>query len=219
VGERSPILIIPVIFGIIGGIMMIVGDFGGWYNYNAYIGYREWVYINAFSYAAVLILPMAFLLFLSSIFALMAFRSPPPVARKLVMRGLVAALIVLIITVIGAVALLAATMDASENWLDVGFYGGFFGSLLTAIVLGFESRRMGQALGPPVPPAYAPGPVPVYAPQPQQPYQQAPPQPAPRPQPPQPAPPPQPPAQPVCRNCGTPLQPGTKFCVACGAPQ
>jgi len=213
-GEQSPILIIPAIFGIIGGIMMIVGDFGGWYNYNYYAGYEEWIYVNSFGYAAVLILPMALLLFFSAAVSLKAFKSPPPVARKLVQRGLIAALVVLIITVIGAVALLAATMDASDNWLGVGFYGAFFGSLISFIVLAYERKRLGRVLG---------GPMAPYQPPQYQPYGQPaqPPQPAPYQQSPQPAPPPrpQPPAQPQCRNCRALLQPGVKFCHICGAPQ
>lgn len=185
--------------------MMIVGDFGGWYNYNAYVGYREWIYINSFGYAAVLILPMALLLFFSAAVSLKAFKSPLPVARMLVQRGLIAALVVLIITIIGAVALLAATMDASDNWLDVGFYGGFFGSLISFVVLAYERKRLGQGLGPRAPyqapygqpalhlPAHVMQPVPP--------------------------PHPQPPAQPTCRNCGALLQPGIRFCHICGAPQ
>ncbi|MFQ5910299.1 MAG: zinc-ribbon domain-containing protein [Thermoplasmata archaeon] len=205
-GEQSPILIIPAIFGIIGAIMLLVGDFGGWYNYNYYAGYEEWIYVNVFGYAAVLILPMALLLFFSAAVSLKAFRSPPPVARKLVQRGLIAALVVLIITVIGAVALLAATMDASDNWLGVGFYGAFFGSLLASILLGYEYKRMGRAMPRPYPAPYQ-APPPAYGP-----YAQPPP--------PQPAPQaPQPPPQPRCTNCGTPLQPGVKFCPTCGAAQ
>jgi hypothetical protein len=189
--------------------MLLVGDFGGWHNEGYYI--RETVWIDAWSIAGVLIVPMALLLFFVAFASFQAYKSDLRVAHKLVLRGLIAALVVFIVSLVGGLILIAATWENTSNWLDVGFYGGLFGGLISFIVLAYERKRMGQALGPPVPRAYAPGPAPAYGLQPQQPYQQAPP--------PQPAPRPQPPAQPVCRNCGTPLQPGTKFCVACGAPQ
>ena len=210
-GERSPILIIPAIFAIIGGLMLLVGEFGGWYNYSA--GVRTYGSIHAETIAIVLILPMTLLLFFSAYASLQAYRSNPPVARKLVLWGLIASMVVFIVVLIGGIVLMAETWDASSNWLSEGFYGGLFGGLISFIVLAYERKRLGQVLGD----SMAPHRPPQY-----QPYGQPaqPPQPAPYQQPPQPAPAqPQPPAQLQCGNCRALLQPGVKFCHICGAPQ
>ena len=191
--------------------MLLVGDFGGWHNRGYYV--EETVWIDAWSIAGVLIIPMAVLLFFVAFASLQAYRSDPRVAHKLVLRGLIAALVVFVVTLVGGLVLIAATLDNTNNWLDVGFYGGFFGGLISFIVLAYERKRLGQVLGGPM----APHQPPQY-----QPYGQPaqPPQPAPYQQPPQPAPAqPQPPAQPQCRNCRALLQPGVKFCHVCGAPQ
>lgn len=205
----SPILILPVVFSVIGALMLLIGDFGGWYNYDYYHGIRTWGWINAGTAAIVLLLPMAILMFFAAFASIQAFRSDIYTARKLTQRGFIASLVVFIIVIIGGVALIAATWENTSNWLDVGFYGGLFGSLISAIILGYESRRLGRMLGPAPAMPYGP---PVAPP----PYGQ-PPQAAPQP-PPQPAPPPQP-VQPQCRNCGAPIEPGTKFCIICGAHQ
>lgn len=212
VDEQSPILIIPAIFAVIGGLMLLIGEFGGWYNYTS--GTREYGSIHAETIAIVLILPMTLLLFFSAFASLKAYRSSLPVARKLVLWGLIASMIVFIVVLIGGIALLAGTWDATSNWLSEGFYGGFFGGLISFIVLAYERKRLGRVLGGPMaprqPPQYQPSGQPAQPPQ-SAPYQQ----------PPQPAPPPrpQPPAQPQCRNCRALLQPGVKFCHICGAPQ
>lgn len=201
---QSAVLLIPAIFGIVGAIMLLVGDFGGWHNRGTYI--EETVWIDAWSIAGVLIVPMAVLLFFVAIFSLQAYRSDPRVAHMLVLRGLIAALVVFIVTLVGGLILIAATWDNTSNWLDVGFFGGVFGGLISLIMLAYERKRLGQVLG---------GPMALHRPP--QPYGQPaqPPQSAPYQQSPQPAPP----AQPQCRNCRALLQPGVKFCHICGAPQ
>ncbi|MFQ6128711.1 MAG: zinc ribbon domain-containing protein [Thermoplasmata archaeon] len=195
----------PAIFGTIGALLLIFGEFGGWYNYEYYYGIREYGSIHAGTIAIVLILPMAILLFFSAFLSIQAYKSDPLVARKLVLRGLIASMIVFIVVLIGGIALLAATWDLDSNWLSEGFYGGFFGGLLSAIFLGYEYRRMTRALGPMPAAQYPP-------PQPYQPY-------APPAQPPQPVQPAPEPAQPRCANCGAVLQPGVRFCQFCGTPQ
>jgi hypothetical protein len=203
--DRSPILIMPAIFAIIGGLMLLIGEFGGWYNYSASV--RTYGSINAETIAIALILPMALLLFFSAFASLQAYRSDLRVARKLVLWGIIASMVVFIVVLIGGIVLLVETSDASDNWLSEGFYGGFFGSLISFIVLAYERKRMGQALGPMAPyqpPQHYGQPalhLPAHVAQPV------------------PPPHPQPPAQPTCRNCGAPIEPSTKFCIACGAPQ
>ena len=54
-GERSAVLLIPVIFGVVGAIMLLVGEFGGWYNRGYTIEETVWIY--AWSVAGVLLSP------------------------------------------------------------------------------------------------------------------------------------------------------------------
>lgn len=204
-GGQSAVLLIPAIFGIIGAIMLLVGDFGGWHNEGYYV--RETVWIDAWSIAGILIIPMALLLFFVAFASLQAYRSALPVAHRMALWGMMAAMVVFIVTLVGGLILIVATWENTSNWLDVGFYGGFFGGLISFIVLAYERRRMGRALGPTVPrqppqPYYQPAlHLPTHVMQPS------------------PPPHPQPPARPTCRNCGAPVEHGTRFCVVCGAPQ
>lgn len=236
--ENNKLYAIPLIFSFLGALLLIVDDFGGWYS-STYTGggyLREWGWINIWTVAAVVIIPLVIALFYCTFISLQVVRSKFPPSLKHVRRGLFVAILVMVVVLVGGAAFIAATWDAAEQWLDLGFYGGFIGSLITAIFFGVEVRRLSPTSQPQPPiPAYIPTPPstteaygqseyqapshyeqppqpqPAYAPPPQQPvYQQPPPQQA-------PVPPPQAPAQPYqCPNCTAPLQTGAKFCPSCG---
>jgi predicted RNA-binding Zn-ribbon protein involved in translation (DUF1610 family) len=220
--ERSKLYVIPLVFSFLGALLLVFDDFGGWYSstgtgYGGYI--REWGWINAWGFAAVVIIPLAVALFYCSFISLQGLRSSVPIAKKHVRRGFFVALLVLVVVVVGGLALIAATWEAAENWLDLGFYGGFFGSLITAIFFGVELRKMDQpSYQGPSAPAYAQAPAQTYQTYPQTEAQapaqyQQPPQ-----YQPQPAPAPQYVAQaPQCPSCGATVQQGAKFCPSCGA--
>jgi hypothetical protein len=209
-----------LIFSFLGALLLIVDDFGGWYSSTG-TGYgyiREWGWINIWGFAAVVILPLVVALFYCTFISLQAVRSKVPIAKKHVRRGFFVALLVLVVVTVGGFALIAATWEAAENWLDLGFYGSFIGSMITAIFFGVELRRMDQ-------PSYQELAVSGYAQAPPTTYQtypepqaQAPPQYQQQPQyQPQPAPAPQYAAQaPRCPSCGATVQQGAKFCPSCG---
>lgn len=205
-----------------GALLLIFGDFGGWYSSTG-TGYgyiREWGSIHIGTVAAVVIVPLVVALFYCAFISLQGLRSSVPIAKKQVRRGFFVALLVLVVVIVGGLALIAATWEAAENWLDLGFYGSFIGSLVTAIFFGAELRRMDQPSiqGPPAS-AYAQAPIQTYQTYPQT-QAQSPPQyqQSPQYQPPPAAPPPQYAAQaPRCPNCNATIQQGAKFCPSCGS--
>ncbi len=234
--EKNRLYIVPLIFSIAGAIFLIVDDFGGWYSSSSTgVGYiREWGWINIWTAAAVVIIPMVIALFYCAFISFLVARSKIPPPLKLVRRAFFVALLVLVVVLVGGAAFIAATWEAAEQWLDLGFYVSAIGSLVTAIFLGMEVRRLSpkEEPQPQYPyPSYAPTqpptaearvqpqyqapqqyqqpaqPQPAYAPPPQQPtYQQ---QPAPAQH--------QAPGHPYqCPNCTAPLQHGARFCPSCG---
>lgn len=237
--EKNRLYAVPLIFSLIGAILLIVDDFGGWYSSTSTgVGYlREWGWINIWSAAAVVIIPLVIALLYCTFISFLVARSKVPPPLKHVRRAFFVAILVLVVVLVGGAALIAATWDAADQWLDLGFYGSAIGSLVTAIFFGMEVRRLSPQAQPEYPiPAYSPTPPTTsqqnvqpehqaqpqyqqpeypqqeYAPPPQQPPYQPPPEPQPAP-----APPPQAPAQPYqCPNCTAPLQPGARFCPSCG---
>lgn len=220
--ERSKLYIIPLIFSFLGALLLIVDDFGGWYSSTG-TGYgyiREWGWINIWGFAAVVILPLVVALFYCTFISLQAVRSKVPIAKKHVRRGFFVALLVFVVVTVGGFALIAATWEAAENWLDLGFYGSFIGSLVTAIFFGVELRKLDQpshqahavsASAQPTPQTYQTYPQTQTQPPPQ--YQQSP-----HYQSPPAAPPPQYVAQaPQCPKCSASIQQGAKFCPSCGS--
>lgn len=219
--ERSKLFIIPLVFSFLGALLLIFGDFGGWYSSTS-TGYgyiREWGSISILTFAAVVIVPLVVALFYCAFISLQGLRSSVPIAKKLVRRGFFVALLVLVVVIVGGLALIAATWEAAENWLDLGFYGSFIGNLVTAIFFGTELRKMDKpSYQEPAVSGYAPAPPTTYQAYPE-PQAQAPPQYQQQPQyQPQPAPAPQYAAQaPQCPNCSASIQQGAKFCPSCGS--
>jgi hypothetical protein len=125
-----------MVFSLIGGIMLMVLEFGGWYNYNDYYHTREWGWIgpleNPLSFLPFL--AVAGSLFYCSFLAYQGFSSKEGINRSLIMRGFVISLIVFIIIIVGGATLIALTIENDSQWLSAGFYGGAIGSFLTAIL-------------------------------------------------------------------------------------
>jgi hypothetical protein len=239
--EKNKLYAIPLIFSLVGAILLIVDDFGGWYSSSSTgFGYvREWGWINIWTAAAVVIIPLVIAFLYCTFISFLVARSKVPPPLKHVRRAFFVSILVLVVVLVGGAAFIAATWDAAEQWLDLGFYGSAIGSLVSTMFLGMEVRRLTPkeepqpqypypAYGPTQPPAsetypqpeyqvapqyqQPPAPQPQYAPQPQQPQYQQPQQPQHAP-----APPPQTPTHPYqCPNCTAPLQPGARFCPSCG---
>ncbi len=134
---------LAMLVSLIGGIMLMVFDFGGWYNYDGYLGVREWgwvgPYVNTYSFFPFF--AVACSLFYCSFIAYQGFSSKEPLPWSMVFRGLVISIIVLAVVGGGAVALFAMTAEADSTWLEAGFYGGAIGSLLTALMFGLVLKN------------------------------------------------------------------------------
>jgi hypothetical protein len=133
---------IAFITSLVGGLLLLFTDFGGWHNYDYYNKIRTYGYIgpyaSPFAFAAFFL--VAFGLFYCSIISLKGIRMGEYLSKRLVLSGFIVALIVLIIIGIGAGALFAL-VDASDIWLESGFYGGAIGSLLTVIFFGLNLKN------------------------------------------------------------------------------
>jgi hypothetical protein len=133
---------IALLTSLVGGILLLFTDFGGWHNYDYYNKIRTYgnigPYASPFAFAAFFL--VAFGLFYCSIISLKGIRMGEYLSKRLVLSGFIVALIVLIIICIGAGALFAL-VDASDVWLDAGFYGGAIGSLLTIIFFGLNLKN------------------------------------------------------------------------------
>lgn len=134
---------LAMLVSLIGGIMLMVFDFGGWYNYDGYLGVREWGWVGPYvnTYSILPFLAVAGSLFYCSFIAYQGFSSKQLLPRSLIMRGLVISIIVLVVVGVGAVALFAMTAEADSTWLEAGFYGGAIGSLLTALMFGLVLKN------------------------------------------------------------------------------
>ena len=133
---------IALLTSLVGGLLLLFTDFGGWYYYDYYHGVRTWGNIGPFvsplAFAAFFLVALG--LFYCSFIALWGLRTGEYLSRRLVLSGLIIAFVVLIIVGIGAGALFAL-VDASDIWLDAGFYGGAIGSLLTVIFFGINLKN------------------------------------------------------------------------------
>jgi hypothetical protein len=122
-----------LITSLVGGILLLATDFGGWYVGGYLV--RSWHYISAFAspLMGLAFFGVAFCLFLGSIISIMGLSPSKIPSRGLNWTGFIGALIVFIIVIIGGISLFVFT-EADDIWLSEGFYGGAIGSLLTTIL-------------------------------------------------------------------------------------
>jgi len=127
---------------IVGGIMLLVFDFGSWHNYNYYYKMHTWGHIgpDVSPLAFIAFFLVAFGLFFCSMVSIQGVRKGAQMKRNLVMGSLISALAVLIVMIIGAVSFFVF-VDAQDIGLEAGFYGGAIGSLLTTIFLGLNLKH------------------------------------------------------------------------------
>jgi hypothetical protein len=152
----KPVYVASLIFSLIGGIMLLAFDFAKWYNYNHYYRMREWGTIGPSTnpLAFILFFICACALFYCTAISLRGLTSKKPLSRAFVGSGIASAIILFLLIAIGA-AVFFITSDATSTWLEAGFYGGAFGSLLTAVLLYVNYRTLPAP--PPKQPAYYPG--------------------------------------------------------------
>ena len=125
-----------LIVSLVGFILVLAIDLGGFNGSNYYLGVYLWGGIGAFSgvYGIPIILT-AFLLLYCVAISILVLKFPEKIpGKKYIKFGLYAALGALILTIINGIIFAAVATDEDWWWwFDAGFYGGVIGALLTAV--------------------------------------------------------------------------------------
>jgi len=134
-----------LIFSLIGGILLLVTDFAGWYAYNYYAGVRIWSYIgfDELPSGLIFLIPAIFLFYCSYI-SLLALRNTGKTPSKNSIRlGTILSLAVFLLALIGGIIFILTLGDVNDWWFDGAFYGGLLGGLFTSIFLYFVLKNIG----------------------------------------------------------------------------
>lgn len=155
--SRSGLFVGALIGSGAGFMLLILTDFGGWYNYNYYAGYQEWGYIgvsNPVTLAIMIVLGLPFVY--TAVISLKGAMNPNSLAPRVVSLAFYLSIIELILVIVGAVIFVAAVSGSDDWWFGAGFYGPAIGGILTVVCL-FAARKMyrGVLLPPPQHPQYA----------------------------------------------------------------
>ncbi len=119
---------------LIGGIMLLVGEFAGWYYYDYYNGYREWGSVGAFSGLGFLLLgPLSGALLYVAYLSYNATKVEPLEDQVELMYKI--SRIVFVVVIAGALVFIALASDNDDWWFGPGFYGGAIGSLISVLLL------------------------------------------------------------------------------------
>ncbi len=133
-------LVGQVIVSVVGALLLLIGDFAGFYYSNYYIRSQTWgdIYFGSGFLATMLIIIGAGGLLFSLFFAVKTLRLKNKVSISLVKKNVKKSIIGGIFTaglagIGGLVFIISNVIDETEEWwLDSGFYGAFIGGLLVA---------------------------------------------------------------------------------------
>ena len=128
-----------LIFSLIGGILLLLMDFGGWYAYNGYLGVRTWAYIglNELPAGLLFIIPALFLFYCTWI-SLKALQNTKVTPNKnSIQLGFYLSIVVFLLALIGGIIFVLTLGDVDDWWFDGAFYGGLLGGLFTSIFMYF----------------------------------------------------------------------------------
>lgn len=131
--QRNNYFIVAFIFSLVGGLILLFSNFGWWYNYNYYSGYREngWVAVSIDQpLSSLIIIFVALCVFFGTYVSFTGFRESAKIdeLKKNVSIALLTSAIAFGIVVLGAIVFVALVIGADDWGLDFGFYGGFVGS-------------------------------------------------------------------------------------------
>lgn len=130
------------VVSLIGGILLIVLDFAGWYNYNAGVETWGWIGFQGFeegNFVGILFIFLGLSLFYTTSISILALAKPDTFepTRKTLLIGFFNALAVFLIVLIGGIVfeVVLAIDDPTNWWLGGGFYAGIIGAPMTAFFL------------------------------------------------------------------------------------
>ena len=136
----TPFFIGSLITSVVGSIMLLADDFGGWYYQISYGGTQVDRYgsVGLWSVYFPVILVLAGVLLYGTYVSYLGLRpgSPAP-SRNIVRRAYLGAVGVFVVMIMAALAfnLIMVAQDLEDWWLDAGFYGGIIGAGLSALLL------------------------------------------------------------------------------------
>ncbi|MCE7733959.1 MAG: hypothetical protein GPJ54_03715 [Candidatus Heimdallarchaeota archaeon] len=120
------------IVSLIGGIMVLVGEFAGWYNYGYYV--EEWGSVSTFTGSAFLILgPVAAGMLYVAYLSYNGTKEEPTIDQLELMLKI--SKFALIAILAGGLLFIALASENTDWWFGEGFYGGAIGSLISTLLL------------------------------------------------------------------------------------
>lgn len=143
--RKSSLYVGSFLTSILGGIIPLISDFAGWYNYDAYnkVETRGWIYLSADSPgAAAILIIVALCLFYCTYISYLGLKSAGKLAQQNVRTGLLSAGTAFVIVLFSGLAFTVAMLsdEPTDWWLDTGFYAGFIGSGLTVLFFHLASK-------------------------------------------------------------------------------
>jgi hypothetical protein len=143
-----------LITSILGGLLIIIGDFVGWYHFQ-YPSYREWGWVGFLALletgnivsmiGSLLFLGLASGLFYGAVMSVLILKDPdaPPEKALIKYAFYLAIFVTAASLVLGVIALVLFLADEpSEWWFDLAFYGGLIGGGLTALFFKLGIQEM-----------------------------------------------------------------------------
>ncbi len=129
-----------LIASVVGAVMLLVDDFGGWYYQISFasVPLDRYGSVGLFSvYSPIVAVLAAAMLFSGYVFYLVLRSDEPELSAKLVRRAYSSSVAAFGATAVLAIvfAIVMFTQDVEDWWLGGGFYGATVGSVLSAILL------------------------------------------------------------------------------------
>ncbi|OLS23640.1 MAG: hypothetical protein HeimC2_25440 [Candidatus Heimdallarchaeota archaeon LC_2] len=118
---------------LVGGLLLLLFDFGGWYN--NFQAFEIWEYYGVFydPGAFVLIVGVSVALLFVAYGSYNATKEKP--SDEELYRMYKISLTALIIIAVGGIVFSTSASENDDWWLDTGFYGGIIGSFISTMFL------------------------------------------------------------------------------------
>lgn len=138
---------IAMIFSLLGGILVLLTDFGGWsetYFDGTYTTYPDYyVYIGSENMPFIgypLLIGIGFSLLYAAYISYQAMTTD--ISADKIRTGIIGASVALGGVILGALIFTVLAEDATDWWLDTGFYAGLIGSIFTIIFLNLTKNEL-----------------------------------------------------------------------------